>query len=61
MNAWGIMGATPGYGVLWAGEDTRSGLNFVERTYTRSYTGPTPGNSTGGFNGTSFASPQVAG
>ncbi len=61
VNAWGIMGATPGYGVLWAGEDTRANLNFVERTYTRSYTGPTPGNSTGGFNGTSFASPQVAG
>lgn len=60
-NAWGIMGTTPGYGDLFQGEDNRPGLNFIERQYTRSYTGPTPLNFTGGFNGTSFASPQVAG
>ncbi|MAC21007.1 MAG: hypothetical protein CMJ23_15250 [Phycisphaerae bacterium] len=61
VNAWGICGGTTGYGDLWTQEDDRAGLNFVERQHTRSYTGPTPFNPQGGFSGTSFAGPQIAG
>ncbi len=60
MFAWGEYGLTTGSGGLFRGEDTRPGINPEERPYTRSYQGPSPSGA-GGFNGTSFACPQVAG
>lgn len=59
--AWGVAGTTTGTGNVFRGLEQRSGLNFIEAQYTRSYQGPNPTDAGAGFNGTSFACPQIAG
>lgn len=59
--AWGVAGTTTGTGGVFRGLEQRSGINFVEAQFTRSYQGPNPDDAQGGFNGTSFACPQIAG
>ncbi len=59
--AWGIAGTTTGIGNVFQGEEQRPDINFVEARYTRSYQGPNPDGGRDGFNGTSFACPQIAG
>ena len=65
LSAWGSCGTTLGYGSIYRGVDNRppslGDLTFIERQATRAYCGPSPTDSRGLFNGTSFACPQVTG